>query len=268
MPEPFFLRKMQHSREAVADSRKLSYRLGQIELNDLIGSAVRVSFSGLIECVACASRIKKTFGDGYCFRCCQTLAACDLCILKPELCHIKQGTCREPEWAKDHCLIPHVVYLANTTGLKVGITREHKKFERWGDQGAVAAIVLARVPERHVAGLVEVALKGQVGDKADWRALIRGERHDVNLHAERERIRGLLPAEFQQYIVRSPEFDAVHQFEYPVLQYPQKAITHSAEKTPVIEGVLEGIRGQYLFIAGKALNIRKYSGYQIAFEPL
>lgn len=259
----FFLGKLRHhSESANSGVRKLHYSLGEIALNPLLGKDIGLRFTGRIQCVHCGRSIKKTFGDGYCYPCFQKLAACDLCILKPELCHFRHGTCREPEWGKENCLIPHVVYIANTTGLKVGITREYKKFERWGDQGATAAIVVARVPERYVAGLSEVALKSHVSDKADWRALIRGQEKEVDLLVERSRLRDHFPLDLAGHLVEGAEFDEIYRFDYPVLRYPQKAITHALEKEPVLAGILNGVRGQYLFVGDKAINIRKYIGYE------
>lgn len=257
---------MTHRADETSGLRYLQYTLGERPLNELLGKDIVLEFSGRIQCVNCARAIKKTFGDGYCYPCFLKLAACDMCILKPELCHFRHGTCREPQWGQENCLIPHVVYLANTTGLKVGITREYKKLERWGDQGATEAVVLARVPERYLAGLVEVSLKEHVVDKADWRALIRGQSSSVDLPSERSRVAEMLKPDLASHLVSGAEFDEVYRFFYPVLKYPDKAITHSPEKTPLISGTFDGIRGQYLFIAGKALNVRKYSGFEVSLS--
>ncbi len=258
---------MSHSAEPdAAGVRFLQYSLGDISLNSLLGSEISIRFTGKITCVNCQRTIKKTFGDGYCFPCFQKLAACDICILKPELCHFRHGTCREPEWGKANCLIPHVVYVANTTGLKVGITREHKKLERWGDQGAIEALVVARVPERYLAGLAEVAIAEHVSDKADWRALLKGQEFNVDLPGEKQRLLKHLPAELVQFATHGDVADTVHRFAYPVLQYLAKATTFNPEKEPQLRGKLQGIRGQYLLIDEKAINIRKYIGYEVAFE--
>lgn len=257
MSEPFFLRKMSH--EGAPD---LSYTLGPYQISDFVGKPFALACTGRKQCIACGREIKKTFQQGYCFPCVQRLAKCDICIVKPEKCHYHEGTCREPEWGESHCLIDHVVYLANTTGLKVGITKAHKTYERWGDQGALAAIILARVPERLVSGNLEVALKEHIDDKANWRALIKGEVKEVDLLVERERLLEFIPAEFQPYILAESEVEVAH-FQYPVQNYPAKASTINLDKTPEVSGILEGIRGQYLFIGEKALNIRKYAGYEV-----
>lgn len=258
MKRTFFLRKMSHEGRP-----ELRYRLGDTVLNDLLGQRLRLSFSGRIECMACGRSVKKTFNQGYCYPCFQKLACCDSCILKPELCHFRQGTCREMRWGLENCLIDHLVYLSNTSGLKVGITRKHKKFERWGDQGAVAAVELARVPERFYAGLIEAALARQLADRTDWRALVRGESARLDLAAERLRAIDLVPQEFQRYVLPESE---VFEFVYPVIQYPLKAVSWNPDKSGALEGELQGIRGQYLIVDQKVINIRKYGGYEVTLE--
>ena len=242
---------------------ELEYFLGEIKISDAIGSSIELSFTGNIECVGCARKIKKTFNQGYCYPCFQSRAGCDICIVKPELCHFAKGTCREPEWGEENCRVDHLVYLSNSTDLKVGITRLPKKFERWGDQGAVAGIELAIVSERLHAGLIEVALKEYVSDKTDWRGLIKGVSGDVDLVAERERLAEYVPKEFESDIVDFDEFTTPHEIIFPVNKYPAKAKTLNFDKTPEVKGVLEGIRGQYLFVDGAALNMRKFAGYEL-----
>jgi len=261
MSNTFFLRKMRHS-----GYPRLEYLLGEVKISEYVGRSVTLRFTGRIQCVHCGRSIKKTFGQGHCFPCFQKLAECDSCILKPELCHFRKGTCREPEWALDNCMTSHVVYLGNTSGLKVVITREFKKMERWGDQGALSAVIIAVVPERYYAGLIEVALGKFFVDKTDWRAMVKGLSSEVDLAKEKERAIELMPEEFKRYAVRDGDYSRIHEFVYPVQKYPEKAVVHQPEKEPVISGALEGIRGQYLFIGGKAINIRKYSGYEVGLE--
>ncbi len=260
MSKPFLLRKMSHE-----GSSNLSYTLGPYPISESVGKHISLACTGRKECIECGREIKKTFQQGYCFPCVQRLAKCDICIVRPEKCHYHEGTCREPEWGESHCLIDHVVYLANTTGLKVGITKAHKTHERWGDQGALAAVLLARVPDRLVSGNLEVALKEHVDDKSNWRALIKGEVKEIDLLAERRRLLQYIPAEFEPFILPEKEVE-VTQFHYPVQKYPSKASTINLDKTPEVTGILEGIRGQYLFIGEKALNIRKYAGYEVVYE--
>jgi hypothetical protein len=242
----------------------------RLPLNPLLGKTVRIEYNGQIQCAGCGQLTKKSFNEGFCFRCFSTLAQCDLCIVKPELCHFAKGTCREPEWGRTHCMQPHYVYLANASGIKVGITRGSQVPTRWLDQGAVQALLLLQVHSRHQAGLVEVAMKQHVSDRTDWRKMLKGEPEMHDLKAQRE---GLL-ARCAEALATSAvtterpepvflETEEVRKFNYPVLTYPQRVTALNLDKTAVVEGTLLGIKGQYLIFDVGVLNVRKFTGYQV-----
>ena len=127
-----------------------------VDLNALIGKELTLTFSGTILCSNCGKKTKKSYSQGHCFVCMRKLASCDMCIMKPETCHYDKGTCREPQWGEENCMIPHYVYLANTSGLKVGITRHTQIPTRWVDQGATQALPIFKVQTRLQSGLVEL----------------------------------------------------------------------------------------------------------------
>lgn len=229
-----------------------------------------LNFTGKINCVACNRAIKKSYQQGYCFVCTQKLAQCDLCVLKPERCHYHLGTCREPEWGDSHCMIPHIVYISNTSGVKVGITRTNQVPTRWIDQGAVAALPLFKVATRRVSGYVEVFLAQFVDDKTNWRKMLKNEVEDIDL----KEVRQDLLAKFEGYIHELSEqfsddaFEIIKQpklckIQYPVIKYPTKVSSLNFDKTPKIEGQLLGIKGQYLIFEQGVLNIRKFGGYEL-----
>lgn len=244
-----------------------------VPLNALVGKRIRLRYTGTIRCTHCNRKTNKSFSQGYCFPCFKTLAQCDSCIVSPEKCHFDRGTCREPAWAETHCRTEHIVYLANSSGLKVGITRASQVPTRWLDQGAVQALPLARVADRHLSGLLEVLCKDFVADKTDWRALLRGDASLIDLVAGREQLlasarEGI--AQLQaQYGVAAVQLltDAQEQrFSFPVQRYPDKVSTFSFDKDPLVEGELLGIKGQYLLFAAGALNIRKFTAYETEFS--
>jgi hypothetical protein len=242
----------------------------EIPMNDWIGKKWMLRYTGSIFCLNCGSKTKSSFSQGYCFRCSQSLAACDMCIVKPETCHFDKGTCREPEWGKQHCFIPHIVYLANSSGIKVGMTREHQKLTRWMDQGAAQALPILRTGNRKEAGLVEVAIAQHVPDKTNWRALLKGETTAVDLAALRSEVLARLPASLigdRLIQVTSPEsVERVTTITYPVTKYPDKIISFNLDKNPLVEGTLMGIKGQYLIFDSGVINIRKYGGYEVALQ--
>lgn len=244
----------------------------QIPLNPLLGSRIQLRFTGEIHCIHCGRATRKSFNQGYCYPCFQRLAQCDSCIVKPELCHYFEGTCREPDWADQHCMQDHIVYLANSSGVKVGITRGTQIPTRWIDQGAVQALPIMRVSNRLQSGLVEVMFAQHVADKTNWRAMLKGQVDTLDLIAERDRLLQecdselqALQARFGLQAIQLIDDAEVVGIDYPVLEYPAKVVSLNPEKAPLVEGTLLGIKGQYLILDTGVINIRKYTAYQVAF---
>ncbi|ATP51342.1 DUF2797 domain-containing protein [Pseudomonas kermanshahensis] len=250
-----------------------SFRLGeeQVPVNPLIGQRLRLEYLGAIHCSHCGKRTKTSFSQGYCYPCMTKLAQCDVCIMAPERCHYDAGTCREPSWGEQFCMTDHVVYLANSSGVKVGITRATQLPTRWLDQGASQALPIMRVATRQQSGLVEDVLRSQVPDRTNWRALLKGDAEALDLVAIREQIfdacadglRELQGRFGLQAIQPLPDAEVV-QMRYPVEAYPTKIVSFNLDKNPVVEGTLLGIKGQYLIFDTGVINIRKYTAYQLA----
>ena len=241
----------------------------EVPLNPYLGRQIRLEFLGLISCTHCGRRSRKSFGQGYCYPCFRSLARCDSCIVKPENCHFAAGTCREPDWGRQFCMTEHIVYLANSSGLKVGITRASQVPTRWIDQGAVQALPLLRVATRHQSGLAEILFGNSVADKTNWRAMLQGPAAPVDLAAEAAallaRHRGGvedLQIRFGPDAIR-PLAAAVVAIDYPVLEYPQKPQSLNLERTPVVEGRLLGIKGQYLILDCGVLNVRNFTAHHV-----
>lgn len=245
----------------------------RVPLNEWLGHKIRLRFTGVIRCTHCNRKTSKSFNQGYCFPCFKALAQCDSCIVSPEKCHFHLGTCREPEWAEQHCRTDHIVYLANSSGIKVGITRASQMPTRWLDQGAVQALPIARVADRYLSGLLEVLCKDFVADKTNWRALLRGDAELVDLAGSRDMLlrdasAGIAQLQAQHGVAAVQLLPAAEeqQFLYPVLRYPDKVSTFNFDKDPLVEGELLGIKGQYLLFAEGALNIRKFTAYEVEFS--
>ncbi len=239
-----------------------------VPLAPFLGNTLRLRYTGAIFCTHCGRKTSKSFNQGFCYPCFKKLAACDMCIVKPELCHYHLGTCREPEWGDTHCMIPHIVYLANSSGLKVGITRESQLPTRWIDQGASQALPIFRVSSRYQSGLIEVALAQHMADKTNWQALIKADAAPLDLIAAREKIMQDCAADIAAVMDRFPgqieALDAtVELFQYPVLSYPKKISTFNFDKEPELAGTLTGIKGQYLLLDTGVINIRKFTAYQV-----
>jgi len=247
---------------------KYFLQLGEekISMNDLIRQNIELNYDSIIYCVACGRKIKKAFGQGFCYPCFMNSPLNSECILKPELCRAHLGEGRDPAWEEKNHNQPHYVYLALTSGVKVGVTRMDQIPTRWIDQGAWKTIKLAFTPNRYTAGLIEINLKNHISDKTPWQKMLKNEQDEsINLITEKEKIISLLDQEYIEYILS--EDNEVFTFEYPVINYPKVIKSINLDKTPHIHEKLIGIRGQYLiFDKNHVINLRKYSGYEITLR--
>ena len=242
----------------------------QVPLNPLLGTHVRLQFSGQINCVHCGRNTAKSFNQGYCYPCFMKLAQCDSCIIHPEKCHFEQGTCREPEWGEQFCMQDHIVYLANSSGVKVGITRATQIPTRWIDQGAVQALAIMRVRTRLQSGTLEMLFKQHVDDKTNWRDMLKGGDHLTDLPAESARLREACRTDIDELKQRFG-FHAISELtgidpvliDYPILAYPEKINSFNFDSDPLVEGTLQGIKGQYLIFDTGVINMRRYAGYNL-----
>lgn len=232
-----------------------------ISLNEFIGKQITLSFNGKIHCVSCGSKTKKSFGQGYCYKCFESSPETEPCILKPELCMAHMGIARDIEWAKANHVQPHIVYLSVTAGIKVGVTRAAQIPTRWIDQGATMAIKLADVPNRHIAGVIEVFLKAYYSDKTSWQKMLKDEVAEFDLLEEKQKASNLLPEELKQYIATD---NTITTISYPQNASPDKITSATFDKTEEVSGVLTGIKGQYLILDNKnVINIRRHAGYEV-----
>lgn len=252
----------------------VAYRLrlgdSSIDLHEQLGKTLRLTWQQQINCVHCGRATNKSFNQGYCYPCFSSLARCDSCILSPEKCHFHLGTCREPDWAKSYCMQSHIIYLSNTSAVKIGITRENQVPTRWIDQGAIQAIPILRVSKRYHAGLVEHAFKRHVSDKTNWRNMLKNQVEEIDLYQIFEtlwpHVKVELDAELLDDVEEIAKPDASLNLNYPALAYPQKIVSYNLEKQPLIEGILDAIKGQYLILDRGVINIRKYGGYLVSLE--
>lgn len=239
------------------DNQNESYHL-----NDFLGREIKVSYQHQINCIRCGEITKTSFAQGYCYSCFITSPETEDCVLRPELCQAHLGKARDLVYAENHCLIDHYVYMALSGGLKVGVTRYTQKPVRWIDQGAAKAIIIAKTPNRFLAGSIEVALKKHFQDKTNWRKMLGSENQDdTNLVSQKQIALELLHQDFRQF---KYEDNTVNEFTYPVLQYPSKIRSVGLDKQTQIKEVLTGIKGQYfIFRSGEVINIRKHGGYLV-----
>jgi hypothetical protein len=232
-----------------------------INMNSLIGTDIKLQFTGKINCANCSKSIKRTF-QGFCYDCFTTSVHASECIIRPELCEAHLGKGRDPEWEEANHNQTHYVYLALSSGVKVGVTRGTQIPTRWIDQGASSAIRLAKTPNRYLSGLIEVALKESFTDKTNWQRMLKNDiLTGVDLEEEKWSVEEILPQDLAQYL---DEDDEIIELEYPITAYPNKVSSVSFDKVKEISGILQGIKGQYLiFESGQVINIRRHTGYEV-----
>jgi len=249
-------------------------RVGEVALplNAYLGQPVQLRYLGQITCCHCGRVTKKSFDQGYCYPCFKRLARCDSCIVSPEKCHYFAGTCREPEWAESHCMQDHFVYLANSSGVKVGITRGTQIPTRWIDQGATQAMPVMRVKTRQQAGFAEVIIKRHVADRTHWQRMLKREAEPCDLGQIWSELRQRCAAEFAQlqqdfglHAIALLDEQPVVELSFPVLAYPDKVVALNFDKQAMVAGKLQGIKGQYLMLDTGVINIRKFTSYHVDF---
>ena len=240
-------------------------RMDDHRVNDHLGQHLMIHFTGEINCTACGRKTKKTFGPGYCFPCSQSRAEADICIVRPELCHHGEpdNPCRDEAFAQSQCFQPHILYCSMTSGVKVGITRQPNVPARWIDQGAVAAIPVARMADRRTVGLVEKRLSDEgFADKTHWTRMLKESPEDFDLNETAQRVVKRLTEWGAEGILPAAE-RIEHRFEYPVQVWPEKVKSLNLDKEPEAGGTLQGIKGQYLIFDVGVINLRKYTGYKV-----
>ena len=238
----------------------LNFENDFLNLNQLLNKTLSINFLRF-QCLNCGLE-KKIFRQGYCYDCFTSIPQAGDWVISPELskAHLDEED-RDLEFEKSVQLQPHVVYLANSSDVKVGVTRSTQIPTRWIDQGAHEAIEIVEVPNRYLAGITEVALKNHVSDKTNWRKMLTNEVLDLDLAEIRENLKQYIPAEAREYYLASNKETEI---EFPVLEFPKKVKTLNLGKAPFYEGVLKGIKGQYLlFEDGTVFNVRGHEGFVV-----
>ena len=233
-----------------------------LNMNQLLGKTITLQFVKY-QCLKCGLD-KPIYRQGFCKADFFDIPQAGDWIMRPELSTAHLGKeDRDLEYEKKVQLQPHIVYLANSSNVKVGVTRKSQVPTRWIDQGAHEAIEIVEVPNRYLAGITEVALKDHVADKTNWRKMLKNDVEDENLVEWRERLKSYIPEEAQEYYIAS---NTETNIDFPVLNYPEKPKSLNIEKQQTYTGKLVGIKGQYLiFEDDTVFNIRSNEGLVVKF---
>ena len=231
-----------------------------INMNQLLDKTMSIQFVKY-QCLNCGLD-KPIYRQGFCRTCFFEIPQAADWIMKPELSTAHLGKQdRDLEYEKKVQLQPHIVYLANSSNVKVGVTRKSQVPTRWIDQGAHEAIEIVEVPNRYLAGITEVALKDYVSDKTNWRTMLKNEIQDEDLVEWRERLKKYIPEEAKDYFIES---NTETNIEFPVNKYPEKLKSLNLVKQQQYAGKLVGIKGQYLiFEDDTVFNVRSNEGLYV-----
>lgn len=234
-----------------------------IHLNQKINTTISLKFLKY-ECLNCHEN-KKIYRQGFCYTCFEQIPNAGEWIMHPEKskAHLDIED-RDLAYEKQVQLQPHIVYLANSSNVKVGVTRKSQVPTRWIDQGAHEALVFLETPNRYLAGIAEVALKNHISDKTNWRKMLTNTLQDEDLNKVKNDLIPYLPEEVKPYICENENELNLH---FPVEKYPSKPASINLEKTPTYQGKLVGIKGQYLlFEDNHVLNVRNNEGFFIEID--
>jgi len=236
-----------------------------INMNQLLNRSVSIQFVKY-QCLNCGLD-KPIFRQGFCKSCFFDIPQAADWIMRPELSTAHLGKeDRDLEYEKKVQLQPHIVYLANSSNVKVGVTRKNQVPTRWIDQGAHEAIEIVEVPNRYLAGVTEVALKAYVSDKTNWRKMLKNDIEDENLIEWRERLKQYIPDEAKDYYI---ENNSETHIDFPVFKYPEKPSSLNLIKSSNYSGKLVGIKGQYLIFEDQTVfNIRSNEGLVVNLSVL
>ena len=246
---------------ATENRDKIQYYLDMgtdfLNMNQLLSKTLEISFVKY-QCLNKGENLP-IYRQGFCKSCFFETARAGDWIMRPELskAHLGQED-RDLEYEKAMQLQPHIVYLANSSNVKVGVTRKQQVPTRWIDQGAHEAIEIVEVPNRYLAGITEVAMKEHVVDTTNWRKMLKNDIEDENLVKWQERLRPFIPEEVQEYFI---ENNTETQLNFPVNQYPEKPKSLNILKEGSYTGKLVGIKGQYLIFEDQTVfNVRANEG--------
>lgn len=233
-----------------------------LNMNQLLQKEIELQFV-TYECLHCSLE-KEIYRQGFCKSCFFDTPTAGDWIMRPELskAHLGQED-RDLAYEEKVQLQPHIVYLANSSNVKVGVTRKTQVPTRWIDQGAHEAIEVVEVPNRYLAGITEVALKEHVADKTNWRKMLENDVVDESLVSWKEKLKEFIPEEVQSYFIANNKETNIN---FPVTKYPEKPKSLNIKKAQNYKGKLVGIKGQYLIFEDQTVfNIRANEGLVLKF---
>lgn len=232
-------------------------------LNSIIGNFIRIKHLGF-ECFKCKST-NIIYNMGYCKKCFFIVPNTNINIIYPELSlsHLNIER-RDIKWEKSFELQPHVVYLSITSSIKVGVTQKKNILTRLMDQGAIESIIIAKTPNRYLAGVIENSIKKVLPDKTYFKKMLIKKINNINLIKYKNIAKDFFPKNCVNYFLIN---NIINKFYYPFNEdflIEKNIKTINLKKIKDFRKKLIGIKGQYLiFDDGYVLNIRNHEGFVV-----
>lgn len=238
-----------------------------LPLSELVGTEVRLTISEDQYCTQCGTESKSSPCSG-----CAGEPPHATCVMHPAA-HCDYTGCPYPDYKERSCSHSHIVYLAATDRIKVGISRESRARCRWAEQGASHAIPIARAPNRKAAGIIEKAL----GEEWPQR-----HRHQWYLPMDNavERLiddalaTDLIPEKLWPcYLWDDADREAVRDaiVDVPSITAPSlnERLTsnqYALSAGETREGRVLGIRGEIIATDSFVVNLNEHSGHPVTIE--
>jgi len=243
-----------------------------LNCDGLVGESLRVTLHEEHVCANCGEKLSES-KYSVCYDCKQRPPFTQ-CIKTPGT-DCTNADCPFPDYKRDACDHTYVVYLVTKGDVKVGISRSDRRLQRWAEQGASHAIVVAETPNRKSAGLIEEALSDrfETQSSSSWyeprtspvEDLVEATRTAPEYIPDDSRLYACLTLnDLDETVIadrvvsiphRATGVDHAHGVTRPEL-----AVGDSGE------GTILGVRGSVILTNSFALNLKKRQGYCATIE--
>jgi len=238
---------------------------GPIDLAGLVGDEIRVDIQPGFRCQHCGDQ-----ADNSPCQECQSKPPFQQCVFTPGTSCTYQD-CPFPSFKRRSCAHNFVVYLVAKDSVKAGITQADRAVSRWAEQGATHGMIIARTPNRRVAGIVEDALETVVSTEStkEWY-----EPLDEPKHALMEAVdscRDALTEPLKPFSTLPTDETALKDriVQVPVHFTGDDATVRTLPEISVDEGLQSavlGVRGQIVATEDAVVNFDHLKGKQVTVE--
>jgi hypothetical protein len=238
---------------------------GPIDLAGLVGEEIRIDIQSGFRCQHCGDR-----ADPSPCQECQSKPPFQQCVYTPGTSCTYQD-CPFPSFKRRSCAHNFVVYLVAKGSVKAGITQADRAATRWAEQGATHGIIVARTPNRRVAGTVENALEAVVSTEStkEWYDPVDEPKYALTDAVES--CRDVLTGPLEPFSTLPSDETALEDrtVRIPAHFAGDDATVSTLPNITVDEGLQSevlGVRGQILATKDAVVNFDQLKGKQVTVE--